>query len=121
MRDREGRVNGQRGTTARARSRVPAGPACLIAALAGGLLLTACGPAASPAPASAPAAPPAAQPAAPAAPAAAPASTASAGDWRAEWDKTVAAARQEGKIAIAGPAIPAAREAVLTFQKAYPQ
>jgi iron(III) transport system substrate-binding protein len=110
-------VNGQRGTTSRALSRGSAG---LVAALAVGLLLTACAPAASPAPASAPAAPPAPA-SAPAAPPAASPNAPGAGDWRAQWDRTVAAAKQEGKIAIAGPAIPAAREALLAFQKAYPQ
>src|SRR5262249_53259060 len=114
MQDREGRVNGQRGATSRALSRGSAG---LVAALAVGLLLTACAPAGSRPPAAARAAPPAAR----AAQRAAPASSASGNDWRAEWDRTVAAAKPEGKIAIAGPAIPAAREALLAFQKAYPQ
>src|SRR5262249_1236347 len=114
MHDREGPVNGQRGNTSRALSRGSAG---LVAALAVGLLLTACAPAAAPAPPSAPPAPPAP----PAPRPAARASAGAAGEWGAEWDRAAAAAKQEGKIAIAGPAIPAAREAVLTFQKAYPQ
>jgi iron(III) transport system substrate-binding protein len=90
--------------------------------------LAACGPAtaAKPAaPASAPAAP-AAAPAtpassaatAPAAPAAASAPAPAA--WQAEWDRVVAAARQEGRVVVFGPPGDLYRTALTAFEKAYP-
>ena len=41
-------------------------------------------------------------------------------DWKAEWDKVVAAAKKEGKVAVAGPPGEAYRDALTAFQKAYP-
>src|ERR671932_356630 len=60
----------------------------------------------------------AAQPAAPAGTSAA--STASAGS-QAEWDRTMAAARQEGKLALSGPPGQLWRDALLTFERDYPE
>src|SRR5262249_59781341 len=79
-----------------------------LAVLAAGRL-AACAPA--PAPQPAPAAPVQA-----AAPAPAPAREA----WQDEWDQVVAAARQEGTVAVAGPPGPRYRDAVTTFEQAYP-
>jgi len=83
-------------------------------------------PAATAAPKPAEATPPAAKPAQTAPPAAKPAETAAAkpaasADWKAEWDKTVAAAKQEGKVVIAGGAGELYRKAASAFQKAYPE
>src|SRR5687767_9591980 len=85
------------------------------------VLAVACAPAAAPSPASAPAKP--AAPAAPAQPAAqAPAAGAAASpaakpaavaDWQAEWDKLVAAAKQEGTVVVAGPPGDLFRQAAL--------
>lgn len=50
-------------------------------------------------------------------PAAKPAASA---DWKAEWDRTVAAARREGRVAVAGGRGEPYRLAALEFQKVYP-
>jgi iron(III) transport system substrate-binding protein len=89
------------------------------------LLLAACGPTAAPAPASggAPAAAPAKPAAAPAQPAAAPpaASGGAAQDTSAaEWDRTLAAAKQEGKVHVAGAPGAGYREAMRDFEARYP-
>jgi iron(III) transport system substrate-binding protein len=76
-------------------------------------LLAACAPAATPAPAPAPAAAqPGAASSAPsgAAPAAAP----------SQWDQIVAAAKQEGKVVLAGPPGQVYRDGLVDFQKRYP-
>ena len=90
------------------------------------LSLVACAPGQAPAaraPA-APAAPPAASapPAAPAAPAAQPVvATDAKPAWQAEWDRIVAAARQEGSVVVNGPAGDTIRRAMVDgFQKAHP-
>ena len=68
---------------------------------------------------------------APAAPAAAPAAanppatSAAAGpaeraNWQTEWERTLASARQEGKVVVAGPPGQVYRDALMEFQKAYP-
>jgi iron(III) transport system substrate-binding protein len=78
---------------------------------------------ASCAPASSPAAAPA-SPAAPAPAAAAPASQAAPttdAAWQAEWNRTVAAAKQEGKLALMGSGGTLIRDALMEFQKAYPE
>jgi iron(III) transport system substrate-binding protein len=97
----------------------------------------ACGPAAPPSPAAAPARPagaqglggaqaPAAapQPATPGGgqPAAVPAAQAagSGAAWQAEWDRTVAAAKQEGKLVVSAPVGDVWRNALMAFQQAYP-
>ncbi|HEY7059857.1 MAG TPA: extracellular solute-binding protein [Chloroflexota bacterium] len=93
------------------------------------LLLTACAPAAAPAKpaASAPAAaPPAAQPAPPqpannggsqATAGSAPAASSSAS---ADWDQTLAAAKQEGKVLVAGAPGSGYRDAMRAFEAKYP-
>jgi iron(III) transport system substrate-binding protein len=90
------------------------------------LALVACGPSAS-APAAAPAKPaaqaPAQPPAAQSKPAqpAAPAQAEPAGaKWQQDWDALLAAARREGKVAIAGAPGNDYRAAVLEFQNKYP-
>lgn len=45
---------------------------------------------------------------------------ASAQGWKTEWDKTLAAAKKEGKVVVAGFAGQPYREALTTFQKSYP-
>src|SRR5688500_11815814 len=93
-------------------------------ALATAVLALACGPAA---------APPTSAPAKPAPAAAAPPSTGGSGGsaaaqpaaaqpaWQAEWDRTLAAARQEGSVVVNGPAGDTIRRAMVDgFQKAYP-
>jgi iron(III) transport system substrate-binding protein len=40
--------------------------------------------------------------------------------WQAEWDRTLAAARAEGALALVGPAVQTQREALTRFQAAYP-
>ena len=68
---------------------------------------------------------------APAAPAAAPAAanppatSAAAGaaeraNWQTEWERTLASARQEGTVVVAGPPGQVYRDALMEFQKAYP-
>jgi len=42
-------------------------------------------------------------------------------DGKAEWEKTLAAAKKEGKITLAGPPGQAYRDALVGFQKAYPE
>jgi ABC-type Fe3+ transport system substrate-binding protein len=102
----------------------------LVALGASAALASACAPAAPPAPTAAPAKPtaaPAKPTAAPAAPAAAaptvaaakPAATA-AGFTEADWTALVAAAKQEGKFAIATYAGGAYRKVVEAFQEAFP-
>ncbi len=83
--------------------RRPSGCAWLARALLGGLLvaLLACGPSAGARPTAA--APPAAS-----------------ADQSAEWQQTVAAAKREGAVTVAGPPQPAEREAILRFREAYP-
>jgi iron(III) transport system substrate-binding protein len=94
-----------------------------IGALLVALLLAACAPAR-------PAAQPA--PAAPAASSAPPAAVAQATDrqapaqasvpaWQAEWEQVLAAAREEGKVVVAGPYGPRAHDAAREFQKKYPE
>jgi hypothetical protein len=50
-------------------------------------------------------------------------STAAAGApaWQAEWDRAVTAAKQESKVVLFGPPGAANREAMLSFQKTYPE
>src|SRR5687768_962690 len=97
-------------------------PSIQAIALATAVLALACGPAA---------APPASAPAKPAPAAAAPPSTGGSGGpapatdaspaWQAEWDRTLAAARQEGSVVVNGPAGDTIRRAMVDgFQKAYP-
>jgi ABC-type Fe3+ transport system substrate-binding protein len=79
-------------------------------------LLAACGPSGAPRAGSAPAPaapPPASGPSASGGPA-----QASAG--QAEWERTLQAARQEGKVIVNGPTGAGPREALVQFQKAYP-
>src|SRR4051812_32268846 len=94
-------------------------PAALGAVLA---ILVACGPSAAPAAQTAPAAsqPAAAPAAAKPATAAAPA-TGGQESWQAEWDRVVAAAKQEGKVVVNGPPGDAARQALISFQQTYPE
>ena len=40
--------------------------------------------------------------------------------WKAEWEKTVAAAKKEGKLLLAGPPGQFYRDALMAFRKAYP-
>src|SRR5438105_9100351 len=86
----------------------------LTATLVGLALLAAC--AAPGAPAAAPRSetPLAAAPASPAA------SASAGGDWRAEWDRTLAAAKQEGRVVVMGPPGDGMRSALTAFQSAYP-
>ncbi|HLE79762.1 MAG TPA: hypothetical protein VJA25_00545, partial [Dehalococcoidia bacterium] len=42
-------------------------------------------------------------------------------DWREEWDKTVAAAKKEGKVVVVGSLGDNHRTAAMTFQRAYPE
>lgn len=84
-----------------------------VALLAG----VACAPTAAPSPTAVSTAAPAAKPAA--TPTEKPAPAAGA-DWKADWDKVVAAAKQEGKLVLYGPPGPAVRTALTDeFQKAY--
>jgi iron(III) transport system substrate-binding protein len=95
----------------------------LLALLA---LALACGPTATPAPSGSSGA--AGTAPAPAAGAAQP-SGAGAGaqpgavtpDWQAEWERTVAAARQEGKLAVSAPVGDIWRAALMAFQEDYPE
>src|SRR3972149_6175660 len=41
-------------------------------------------------------------------------------DWKTEWEKTLAAAKKEGKLVLAGPRGATYRDAIMTFQKAFP-
>jgi iron(III) transport system substrate-binding protein len=41
--------------------------------------------------------------------------------WEGEWQRTVAAANREGKLVLAGPPAPTYREALLEFQRRYPE
>jgi iron(III) transport system substrate-binding protein len=41
-------------------------------------------------------------------------------DWKAEWDKVLAAAKKEGAISVAGPAQAAERAVIAKFRDAYP-
>ena len=41
-------------------------------------------------------------------------------DWKADWDRTVAAARQEGTLIVSGPSGSIWRDQLMEFQKAYP-
>lgn len=51
----------------------------------------------------------------------APTTASGAGDWRAEWDRTVVAARQEGRVVVFGPSGDVIRRAMTEeFPKAYP-
>jgi iron(III) transport system substrate-binding protein len=43
------------------------------------------------------------------------------GPWRAEWERTLAAARQEGKVVVVGPAGDTFRGMLMAFQEAYPE
>jgi iron(III) transport system substrate-binding protein len=100
-------------------------PAALGVALA---VCVACTPAGAPASrAPAPAAPAAAQAGSPPVPsaeatAAGSAAPASSGQeaWQAEWERTLAAARQEGRVVVSGPPGESARQALTAFQAAYP-
>lgn len=101
-----------------------------------GLLAAACTPAAAPTPTAVPAKPTvapakptatvsAAKPAETAVPSAKPASGQAAkpdatANWKSEWDKTVAAAKQEGKVVVAGGPGEMYRKASMPFQTAYP-
>jgi ABC-type Fe3+ transport system substrate-binding protein len=42
-------------------------------------------------------------------------------DWKTDWDRTVAAAKQEGALIISGPSGSIWREQLLNFQKTYPE
>ena len=57
---------------------------------------------------------------APAAKSAPPASKPAA-DWKAEWDKTVAEAKKEGKVVVNGPPGELYRASALAFEKAFPE
>ncbi len=46
--------------------------------------------------------------------------TASGQRWKAEWEKTLAAAKKEGKVVVAGPPGGVYRQALIGFAKAYP-
>jgi iron(III) transport system substrate-binding protein len=97
------------------------GPA--IAILTGMLVLAACGPAAAPAappPPSKPVPGAASGAASPAPGAAAAAQPAAAPAWQAEWERTLAAARQEGRVVVVGPPAALYRDALVEFEKAYP-
>jgi len=41
--------------------------------------------------------------------------------WKVEWEKTLAAAKKEGKVVIAGPPGQTYRDALVAFQKTYPE
>src|SRR5688572_16721060 len=86
-----------------------------VAALgAAGTALGACAPAAAPAK-------PPAQPTAPAKPAVAAATAAPArAAWEQEWERVLAAARQEGVVVVAGPPGDLYRQALVAFEKTYP-
>jgi ABC-type Fe3+ transport system substrate-binding protein len=88
----------------------------VVAVLLLGLL--ACGPAAG-----APGNPPAAAPAGATTAAVTSASTADGGDqsWRAEWDRTVAAAKREGRLVVAAAPSDAWRRALTAFEAEYPE
>lgn len=45
---------------------------------------------------------------------------ASAQNWKAEWEKTLAAAKKEGKVTVAGPPGQGYRQALTAFSKSYP-
>jgi ABC-type glycerol-3-phosphate transport system substrate-binding protein len=51
----------------------------------------------------------------------APAQADAAASWEAEWSRTLAAAKQEGAVTIAGPAVQTLRDVILKFQEAYPE
>lgn len=113
----------------------------LVGALAfvGFLTLAACTPSATPAPGAASPGPTAAAapkpteaatptskpalstPSAPKPAEATPVKPAASADWKAEWDKTVAAAKKEGKVVVAGGAGELYRKAAMSFQPAYPE
>jgi hypothetical protein len=83
------------------------------------LWLAACAPTATPAPGAggtSGAARPADTPAATAA--SAPGATEG---WQTEWDRTLAAARSEGRVVVGGPVGQSLRDALMGFQKTYPE
>ena len=88
------------------------------------LVCAACAPAAAPA-SPAPKAPAAAQPASPSATSATTSSAAPAAaapdDWRAQWETTLAAAKQEGRVVVFGPPGDSSRQALTAFQSTYPE
>lgn len=49
------------------------------------------------------------------------ATTLAADDWKARWDKIVAAAEKEGEINVSGPSGKLWRDELMAFQKAYPK
>jgi len=51
----------------------------------------------------------------------APGSSTSSADWQAQWNQTLAAARQEGVVAVAGPPGERYRAAITAFEKAHPE
>ena len=103
----------------------------ILGAIAVATLLVgmACAPAAAPSPTAAPAKPtattaPAAKPAETAAPATKPADAgkpAASADWKAEWDKTVAAAKKEGTVTVVFSTGELYRQAAMEFRKPYPE
>ena len=90
-------------------------PICL-----GLVLSVACGSTSSPASSPAPSKSAAAS-TSPAPSASAAAKPSASDDWKAEWDKVVAAAKKEGKVVVAGPRGELYRNAAMEFQKAYPE
>lgn len=101
----------------------------LSAAALGLLLVASCAPAAAPSPTAVPAKPTATS--APAAPKPAASPTAVAGtpaakpaasaEWKAEWDKVVAAAKKEGKVSVVFSTGDLYRNAAMEFRKPYPE
>ena len=102
-------------------------PIVLLVVLLGAACVQAPSPTPTPVPAkltstATPATKPAAATPAPTKPAATPASKpAASADWKAEWDKTVAAAKAEGKVVVAGAPGELYRKANAPFEKAYPE
>ena len=87
------------------------------------LVCAACAPAAAPA-SPAPKAPAAAQPASPPVASATTSSAAPApaqDAWRAQWETTLAAAKQEGRVVVFGPPGDSSRQALTAFQSTYPE
>src|SRR5712692_3651151 len=85
------------------------------------LVYVACAPAGAPEP-TAPSAAQAGSPPAASAPTSAAASATGGQDaWRQQWELTLAAAKQEGRVVVTGPPGESARQALTAFQDTYPE
>src|SRR5438105_8789834 len=85
------------------------------------MVYVACAPAGAPAPTAPSAAQAGSPPAAAAATGSAAPNVGGQDGWQAEWERTLAAAKQEGRVVVTGPPGDSARQALTAFQEAYPE